>query len=152
MARAATVKEESFNDTPESLGPEGSESEPATPEVVNPYVVYVDSNAKGAVMPDLRGKNMRSVLELCSELGIEVTYQGVGMVVEQSPAPGAPLPANAACRVRLDRRTTARNALRSAIAQGTAAPLRGKLPVRTARQGPSTSGSAVRTDGTIENR
>jgi cell division protein FtsI (penicillin-binding protein 3) len=54
-----------------------------------------------AVMPDLGGKSLRQALALLGALDVDVTVSGRGVVVRQTPAPGAPLSPGASCRLEL---------------------------------------------------
>jgi len=51
------------------------------------------------VMPDLKGKTMRAVAELCSALDLKTSIVGSGIAARQVPAPGAPIRAGDACIV-----------------------------------------------------
>ncbi|MBI4853523.1 MAG: PASTA domain-containing protein [Acidobacteria bacterium] len=55
------------------------------------------------VMPDLRHQGMRTALQRCRELGLKVTFQGSGEVVEQFPAPGTAISPGAECKVVLQK-------------------------------------------------
>jgi len=55
--------------------------------------------------PDLRGLDARSALAEATSLGYRVTAQGTGVVVSQSPAPGAPRPADSELALRLSSRS-----------------------------------------------
>jgi hypothetical protein len=46
---------------------------------------------RGPVVPDFRGKSMRSVVEEASAEGIEVMIEGSGVARAQVPQPGQPL-------------------------------------------------------------
>ena len=39
-------------------------------------------------MPDLKGLDMRQVLEVCGKMKCDVSFQGTGHVVNQNPKPG----------------------------------------------------------------
>ena len=41
-----------------------------------------------AVLPDLKGKSMRTVLAAAKNIGVEVEFRGSGMSYNQKPAPG----------------------------------------------------------------
>jgi len=47
--------------------------------------------ADTARIPDLRGKPLRQALAALAPLRTQVEVEGTGVVVEQSPAPGAPV-------------------------------------------------------------
>jgi len=40
------------------------------------------------ILPDLRGMNMRQVLDLCSKIKCDASFRGTGIAVGQKPAPG----------------------------------------------------------------
>ena len=42
-------------------------------------------------MPDLHGRTLRDALTALAALKVEITMAGRGVVVEQRPAPGAPV-------------------------------------------------------------
>lgn len=52
-----------------------------------------------AMMPDLRGKGLRSVIQTCSQLSLNVRPKGSGVVVKQWPAPGARVRPGEDCKV-----------------------------------------------------
>jgi cell division protein FtsI/penicillin-binding protein 2 len=51
------------------------------------------------VMPDLRGRTVRAVAELCAALELKTNLVGSGVAARQVPAPGAPVRAGDACVV-----------------------------------------------------
>ena len=53
------------------------------------------------VMPELRGRTLRQALATLAPLGVAVHLAGRGRVVEQSPAPGAPVEAETNVRLTL---------------------------------------------------
>jgi cell division protein FtsI (penicillin-binding protein 3) len=58
--------------------------------------------ADGApVMPELRGRTLRQALATLAPLNVAVRLDGRGRVVEQSPAPGAPVEAETSVRLTL---------------------------------------------------
>ncbi len=57
----------------------------------------------GAVVPSFLGKSMRSVIETAQTEGIEVDAFGSGLAREQSPPPGARMPAGRRVAVRFGR-------------------------------------------------
>jgi hypothetical protein len=57
------------------------------------------SSGPSAMMPDLRGKGLRSVIQACSQLSLNVRPTGSGVVVKQWPAPGARVRPGEDCKV-----------------------------------------------------
>jgi len=58
--------------------------------------------AEGApVMPELRGRTLRQALTTLAPLGVAVELDGRGRVVQQSPAPGAPIETETSVRLTL---------------------------------------------------
>jgi beta-lactam-binding protein with PASTA domain len=53
------------------------------------------------VMPELRGRTLRQALATLAPLNVAVHLDGRGRVVEQSPAPGAPVEAETSVRLTL---------------------------------------------------
>jgi cell division protein FtsI/penicillin-binding protein 2 len=51
-------------------------------------VVYAPSGGRALLMPDLRGRSVRDVARICTELGLELEARGDGRAVRQSPAVG----------------------------------------------------------------
>jgi stage V sporulation protein D (sporulation-specific penicillin-binding protein) len=54
-----------------------------------------------AVMPDVTGRTLRQALTVLAAYDIDISVEGRGIVVRQSPAPGAALSPGAACRLDL---------------------------------------------------
>ncbi len=54
-------------------------------------------------MPDLRGLSAREALRRLAGRRIAARIHGAGLVVAQSPEPGAPLDLGASCTLTLDR-------------------------------------------------
>lgn len=54
------------------------------------------------LMPDLSGLSMRRVLNLMSGYAVALNFSGSGTAVWQKPAPGRPVKAGQACRVRFE--------------------------------------------------
>src|SRR5262245_32899874 len=82
---------------------------PATVKPVPALVAAVATPARGTVVldvgngvivPDFRGKALRSALEDAESAGIELEISGTGVGREQSPAPGARIPPGGHVRVR----------------------------------------------------
>jgi len=63
-------------------------------------VVNSDSSG-GPQMPNFDGLSYRQVLEVMEEKQLNVSFQGRGRVVEQSPGPGVAIPYGAPVWVRL---------------------------------------------------
>jgi cell division protein FtsI (penicillin-binding protein 3) len=80
-----------------------------TPSVTaQPAVATVGSSAmfeiaKSGVMPDLRGLSAREALRVLSQIGLTARMTGDGVVVSQTPEPGATLVRGDACALRLNR-------------------------------------------------
>jgi cell division protein FtsI (penicillin-binding protein 3) len=72
-----------------------SQPEPAKPSIT----VALDEGGDIAV-PDLRGKTMRDVTEMCLRLGLEPVLVGSGLAVDESPADGAKVRRGAKITVR----------------------------------------------------
>lgn len=68
-----------------------------------PDVLVIGEDDQLIRMPDFRGKTIRTVLEECSSLGIEFSFQGMGVVIDQDPQPGTLLIPHSRCTVRLSR-------------------------------------------------
>ncbi len=60
--------------------------------------------ARNGLMPDLRGISGREALRLLSRIGMTARLSGDGVVVDQTPEPGAALVRGEACQLRLGRR------------------------------------------------
>jgi cell division protein FtsI (penicillin-binding protein 3) len=61
--------------------------------------------ARNGLMPDLRGLSGREALRLLSRIGMTARLSGDGVVVDQTPEPGAALVRGDACRLTLGRRS-----------------------------------------------
>lgn len=68
-----------------------------------PAIVEVSEGEGSLPMPDLRRQGMRSVLQRCKELGLKITFEGTGEVVEQYPAPGTAVSPSTQCHVVLQK-------------------------------------------------
>jgi membrane peptidoglycan carboxypeptidase len=64
----------------------------------------------GAVMPDLLGLSIREALALCSARGLKIKPSGEGVVVLQTPSPGALVAQDAICIVKLSRQYVRKDA------------------------------------------
>jgi cell division protein FtsI/penicillin-binding protein 2 len=51
-------------------------------------VVYALAGGRALLMPDLRGRSVRDVARVCTQLGLELEARGEGRAVHQSPAVG----------------------------------------------------------------
>jgi cell division protein FtsI/penicillin-binding protein 2 len=63
------------------------------------------------VMPDLRGKGIREAVTMCLSQGLKLKAAGDGIVSLQTPSPGALVPQETVCRVKLSREPTRKIAL-----------------------------------------
>ena len=54
-----------------------------------------------ALMPDLVGRSLRQALALLAVHQVDISVQGRGVVVRQTPVPGTPLSPGAFCRLEL---------------------------------------------------
>jgi hypothetical protein len=89
----------------EAPRPEQPASAPLMPEQAEPEVVV--SNVPGeALFPDLRGRSARDALRTLAQLGMTARLHGSGIVIEQDPAPGAPIERGAAATLKLGRQPT----------------------------------------------
>jgi cell division protein FtsI (penicillin-binding protein 3) len=68
------------------------------PARVAPEPVIADG---APVMPELRGRTLRQALATLAPLGVAIQLDGRGRVVEQVPAPGAPVEAETSVRLTL---------------------------------------------------
>jgi cell division protein FtsI (penicillin-binding protein 3) len=80
-------------------------AEPAVPDAGPPLpplaAPLMEPDAAEPVMPDLAGRSLRQALVLLAGYDLEVSVVGRGMVVRQTPPPGAAVPAGSACRLEL---------------------------------------------------
>lgn len=65
----------------------------APPPAARPAIVPVSSPAPGGttVVPDVRGMSARESLRVLAQLGMTARLRGAGLVVQQTPEPGAPI-------------------------------------------------------------
>jgi cell division protein FtsI (penicillin-binding protein 3) len=76
----------------------------AAPHPIEPQVVPVTNTENGVVvLPDLRGYGAREAIHELARLGLTPRVRGSGVVVEQSPEPGAPLEPGTTCTIVLTR-------------------------------------------------
>jgi cell division protein FtsI (penicillin-binding protein 3) len=80
-------------------------AEPAAPDPGSPLVPLIaplmEPDAAEPLMPDLAGRSLRQALGLLAGYDVEVSVVGRGMVVRQTPPPGAPMAAGSFCRIEL---------------------------------------------------
>ena len=93
-------RKEAEHETPPEL--ETLSSENGIAEAI-PDVLVVGEDEQLIRMPDFRGKTIRTVLEECVSLGLEMAFNGSGVVVDQQPRAGTPLIPNSKCTVWLSR-------------------------------------------------
>jgi hypothetical protein len=65
----------------------------------------------GVVMPDLIGKGIREAVAMCAAQGLKLKAAGDGVVSLQNPSPGALVPQETICRVKLSREALQKVAL-----------------------------------------
>ena len=66
-------------------------------------VVSLVADALAGTLPDLRGLSAREAVRTLVKLGMKASVSGDGFVVSQVPAAGAPIAAEAVCRLVLER-------------------------------------------------
>src|SRR6185295_6688698 len=76
---------------------------------VTPVVAHITEktaldDARGGLMPDLRGFSAREAIRTLSQIGMTSRMSGDGFVVTQSPAAGEALVLGGVCSLRLNRR------------------------------------------------
>jgi hypothetical protein len=52
------------------------------------------------VMPDLKGRTIRQVLDLLHRAGLHCRFEGSGLAVSQEPSPGTPISPGTACLIK----------------------------------------------------
>jgi hypothetical protein len=52
-----------------------------------------------SVMPDVRGRGLRAVVQACTQLNLNLKLMGSGIAIRQTPAPGARVRAGDDCKV-----------------------------------------------------
>lgn len=80
----------------QNIAPNAARKQKPTP---TPQPKQALPSGPSAMMPDLRGKGLRSVIQACSQLSLNVRPKGSGVVVKQWPAPGARVRAGEDCKV-----------------------------------------------------
>lgn len=78
---------------------------PVVADQTNARIVPVaaGSGIDRSVVPDLRGLSARDAMRSLAELGLRPRLRGVGMVIDQNPAPGQPLEPGTVCTLTLER-------------------------------------------------
>jgi membrane peptidoglycan carboxypeptidase len=66
-------------------------------------VVYAPAGDGALLMPDLRGRSVRDVARICSQLGLELEARGEGRALRQSPAVGASVESGQTVRIDFGR-------------------------------------------------
>jgi cell division protein FtsI (penicillin-binding protein 3) len=66
-------------------------------------VVYAPAGDRALLMPDLRGRSVRDVARICSQLGLELEARGEGRALRQSPPVGASVEAGQTVRIDFGR-------------------------------------------------
>jgi cell division protein FtsI (penicillin-binding protein 3) len=61
--------------------------------------------ARDGLMPDLRGLSGREALHITAQLGLAAELRGRGLVIDQTPAPGAAVERGSSCAIVLGRQT-----------------------------------------------
>jgi cell division protein FtsI (penicillin-binding protein 3) len=91
------------NPAPPVIVPRRASVAPAAPArpVVVPVAAFTPEGA--TALPDLRGYGAREAVHELVRLGLTPRVRGVGIVVDQQPAPGAPLEPGTLCTLVLDR-------------------------------------------------
>ena len=68
-----------------------------------PAIVTLTGAGSPALFPDLRGLSARDAVRILARLGLTADVRGVGVVVDQQPAPGSPIEGGTAATLTLDR-------------------------------------------------
>jgi cell division protein FtsI (penicillin-binding protein 3) len=66
-------------------------------------VVYAAAGERALLMPDLRGRSVRDVARVCTQLGLELEARGEGRAVRQTPAVGSQVEAGQTVRIEFVR-------------------------------------------------
>jgi cell division protein FtsI (penicillin-binding protein 3) len=92
-------------DAPPPVLVERYRPQPVIPTVaaLGPSILSAEISADLQTLPDFRGLSAREVVQTLTRIGMTARLSGEGFVVEQNPAPGAPIERGAACEVRLAR-------------------------------------------------
>jgi PASTA domain len=89
---------------PESKPKQEREPKPPTAGLTQLVAMHVDTALGDVAVPDFRGKSLRQVTEECLRTGLRLQSIGSGAAAEQSPPPGASVPAGASVQVRFSSR------------------------------------------------
>src|SRR5262249_24083223 len=95
-----------------------TESTEKKPQTAQPAVTVALGEGGDIAVPDLRGKTMRDVTEMCLRLGLEPVLVGSGLAVDAVPASGAKVRHGAKITVRFGEPEAAAKAARSAKPSG----------------------------------
>jgi cell division protein FtsI (penicillin-binding protein 3) len=66
-------------------------------------IVYAEARERELLMPDLRGRSLRDVARICTQLGLELEARGEGRALRQSPEVGAELAPGQTVRIEFGR-------------------------------------------------
>jgi membrane peptidoglycan carboxypeptidase len=91
------------NPIPPVIVPHRTAAPAVTPRPTVVRVVGPSGPADTTVLPDLRGYGAREAVHELARLGLTPRVRGVGVVVDQQPAPGAPIEPGTLCTLVLDR-------------------------------------------------
>jgi cell division protein FtsI (penicillin-binding protein 3) len=77
---------------------------PAAAPLPGPAIVTLaPGEDESSSFPDLRGYSARDAVRVLSRLGVTARMKGAGVVVDQTPAPGAPFEPGVTCMLQLER-------------------------------------------------
>lgn len=100
--------------TAENQPPAGEPADPRPSLDVSSEADSIESASKryvSVVMPDLIGKGIREAVRMCAAQGLTLKAAGDGVVSMQNPSPGALVPQETICRVKLSRQAVKKIAL-----------------------------------------
>jgi len=107
-----------FSAQPEQMPPaESSEKKAENPQ---PAVTVALDEGGDIAVPDVHGKTMRDVTEMCLRLGLEPVLVGSGLAVDVAPASGAKVRRGAKITVRFGEPEAVAKATRNARSSGKA--------------------------------
>ena len=107
--KGVKVAPENVDDTTEAAGPLAADTPAAAPVVPKSPAIPLPLSAPSVLqgvaqlVPDLRGKALRAVMEECAALGFDVEVAGEGIARAQEPAAGSPLRSGARIKVQFSR-------------------------------------------------